>query len=147
MTHWGKAGQRLTPDQLRARQAPRRAARALTDQQDQARTHATHRTWAAGRVRPDLITTWLDHRGLDGPGVDTACGVTEPTVDLWEAGWVYPTWDQLQALARLCQVPVWRFTDHRAGLPDRIFLCGRGAPRGPAPVTTFCPLALAAAGI
>lgn len=150
MSPWGKAGERITTAQARerarARLAPTRRARAIYEPAHQARTRAAHRAWAAGLVLPYMITRYLDYRGLDGPEVDRACGVEEPTVDLWEAGRVYPTWEQLTALADLCGVPVWRFVeDDNIG---RVFLCGLGQTKDiTPPVTRFDPLALAAAGI
>lgn len=155
-THWGKAGQRLTHTQARERKGNRSRTRAaytqaVVAQTNQARYNAAHTRWEQGLVVPCAITTFLDMRSLDGPGVDEACGVKEPTVDLWEAGRVYPTWEQLLALADLCQVPVWRFTEpplHHTDGP--IFICGprttSHTPEGP-PITVFDPLALAAAGI
>jgi transcriptional regulator with XRE-family HTH domain len=96
-----------------------------------------------------MITMWLDYRRLDGPEVDAACGVAEPTVDLWEAGRVYPTWEQLTALAKLCQVAVWKFTEDPLIEPGAVFICGgrrNAAARRPS-VLAFDPLAIAAAGI
>lgn len=66
---------------------------------DKLRTHAD---WRAGRVIPHRITMALDLHGHHGPQVDAACGVEEPAVDMWEAGTLYPTWEQLQALAGIC---------------------------------------------
>ncbi|TIH34948.1 hypothetical protein D4765_11675 [Subtercola vilae] len=65
--------------------------------------------WEDGKLIPDRITTYLDMAGLDGPGVDEACGVKEPAVDLWEAGELYPTWEQLLALANICSIGVKAF--------------------------------------
>ncbi|CAN5422965.1 hypothetical protein BH09ACT9_BH09ACT9_00470 [soil metagenome] len=75
--------------------------------------------WEAGKLVPHRITTYLDMQGLEGPGVDEACGVEEPAVDLWEAGELYPTWEQLLALADLCGVTVSGFfwTDTPAPIP------------------------------
>jgi hypothetical protein len=53
---------------------------------------------------PWRITVVLDAKGLYGPEVDEACGAAEPDVDLWEAGVLYPTWEQVQRLAELCGV-------------------------------------------
>lgn len=61
--------------------------------------------WRAGRVVPFRITMALDMRGLDGPDVDIACGAAEPDVDQWEAGELYPTFEQLLALAELTDMP------------------------------------------
>ena len=74
--------------------------------------------WRGGHVVPWRITMMLDARGLYGPEVDEACGVQEPTVDLWEEGAVYPTWPQLVALAKLCETTPGFFMDDRA-LPPR----------------------------
>lgn len=105
---WGKAGQRLTDAQIaerdrRAVQARLAAQAAERGWQEQARTR-----WEAGLVIPDRITAALDLCELYGPEVDRACGVQEPAVDLWEAGRLYPSLDQLAALARLTGFrPVW----------------------------------------
>lgn len=153
MAHWGKAGQRLTPEQVaereRQRQEASRRAAAISRPQVEKREADARRAWEAGLVRPDMLTLWLDYRGLDGPGVDAACGVREPTVDLWEAGRVYPSWEQLLALAKLCQVPVWKFTEDPVVDSGQFFLCGgrRNATPEPRRVVAFDPMALAAAGL
>jgi len=94
---WGKAGVRPSPDEIEAAERDRRARntahwRALTD---------AHAAWEAGRVVPWLITIALDAKRLYGPEVDEACGVAEPGVDMWEEGTLYPTFEQLCALAKL----------------------------------------------
>lgn len=77
--------------------APRRARSYAAAAQNQ----AAYRDWEAGLISPYLITTALDMCALHGPAGDEACGVEEPTVDQWESGLVYPTWEQLCALAAL----------------------------------------------
>ncbi|WP_404316308.1 hypothetical protein [Prescottella equi] len=62
--------------------------------------------WQAGKLVPWAITHLLDAGGHAGPSVDLACGVQEPAVDLWEAGRLYPSWEQTVALARLLNVRV-----------------------------------------
>jgi hypothetical protein len=65
-------------------------------------------------VRPDdiptpkRITMALDLAELYGPEVDEALGVEEPTVDMWEAGLIVPTREQIHRLAMLTGWP-WRF--------------------------------------
>jgi hypothetical protein len=81
--------------------APRRALSYAAATSNQ----AAKRDWEAGLIAPFLITTALDMCGLHGPEVDEACGVEEPTVDHWESGLVYPTWEQLCALAQLTGFP------------------------------------------
>lgn len=85
---------------------------------------------ALGRlpVNRKRITLALDARGLDGPEVDAACGVEEPTVDKWETGELTPTPEQVAALAALTGMPVeffyvnedpqWSFTS--------AIICGTG---------------------
>lgn len=104
----------------------------------------------AGRdPNPARITMVLDAAGLWGPEVDRACGVEEPTVDLWESGELVPTRQQVEALAELCGVtPVLFYLDDPPAGP--MWLCGDDgcqqlgeAPpadeaaggRGPAPAT------------
>lgn len=69
-----------------------------------------HERWRQGMVVPHAITAMLDMHELYGPEVDLACAAVEPDVDRWEAGRLYPRWDQLVALAELTCVPVSRFT-------------------------------------
>lgn len=98
---WGKAGVRLTPSQAAANDA-RNARNAYANRVSRERDLAiAHRLWSEGMVVPFVITTCLDAKGLYGPEVDIACLAEEPAVDLWEAGKLYPTWEQLQALAQL----------------------------------------------
>lgn len=155
MTRWGKAGERITEAEALERARARRAKRnhgAYQAKRIAARDAAKERAdWEAGHVRPYLITMCLDSLGLYGPEVDEACGVQEPTVDLWEAGKVYPTWEQLQALAELCQVlPRMLMRDTDEDPTKRMFLCGRNVRtirNGPPTITSFTPEALAAAGL
>jgi transcriptional regulator with XRE-family HTH domain len=99
--HWGKAGVRLTEDEIRARRQREGRDRLVREQADD----EACRRWRAGGVVPEAITLALDARGLYGPEVDRACLVEEPAVDLWEAGKAYPTWEQLCALAALTGKP------------------------------------------
>lgn len=150
MAFYGKAGQRLTQKDLEQRARLRRASNARTAAIVQMETARAKQLWAAGLVRPYLITAALDAKGLYGPEVDEACGVEEPTVDLWEAGQVYPTWEQLCALAELCQARPWFFTreiSHSGRAP--MFMCGGRRVPEPVkpPVVYFDPLALAEAGL
>ncbi|MGJ6127377.1 hypothetical protein QN239_32885 [Mycolicibacterium sp. Y3] len=97
--------------------------------------------WRDGLVSPRAITAALDMRALYGPEVDRACGVEEPAVDQWEAGQLYPSWEQLQALSRLTGFAVDFFTRAHDVEVAGGFLCQRGgrgrgcrplsAPRGP----------------
>lgn len=97
---------------------PRRGRADLMAELAAARVRAdTRRAWETGLIVPWRITHALDARGLEGPGVDHACGVEEPTVDQWEAGIVYPTWAQLQALATLTDFPIGWFGLAGAPIP------------------------------
>jgi len=128
-----------------------RQARAQGRNRMATRNVEAEKRWRSGYVIPARITMMLDLRGLYGPEVDVACGVEEPTVDQWEAGEVYPSWEQLQALARLCDVGVIWFTD---AMPWRdigpVFICdrskrtGQGAQVTPEPILRASREALAA---
>ncbi|MET8648508.1 hypothetical protein [Nocardia aurea] len=104
MSGWGKAGQRLTPDEVAQRRRKRGAGRIGWDQLRVKQIAEARRNWEAGKVAPWRITHALGD--LEGPGVDLACGVEEPAVDHWELGIVYPTWRQLELLAELTGYPV-----------------------------------------
>lgn len=87
---------------------------------------SAYAAWRRGEVNPCALTMALDSRGLYGPQVDIACGVQEPAVDQWEAGALYPSWEQLLALAVLTGFPVQFFvTKHEAPLGVG-FMCIRG---------------------
>lgn len=92
--------------------------------------------WRDGLVSPWAITAALDMRALYGPEVDHACGVEEPAVDQWEAGQLYPSWEQLQALSRLTCFTVDYFTRvHDVEIAGG-FLCQRsGRGRGCRPLS------------
>ena len=117
--------------------------------------HAAHDAWERGDVVPHRITLALDIRELYGPDVDRSCGVEEPAVDQWEEGILYPTWEQLLALAEPVDFPVEFFltpTDgdiHALG-PGVMFACYRSRRNWnpvveiPAPVLAFTPEAIAA---
>jgi hypothetical protein len=136
MTRWGKAGERLTPDDAEKRDR----ARAATRNQDAAakarRLEEAHRDWKAGKVVPARITTALDLRSLYGPEVDIACGTVEPAVDEWEAGTRYPTWEQLLALAELTGMSPAYFTRPGPDVDTVMFICARGS-RGGSRVVEF----------
>jgi transcriptional regulator with XRE-family HTH domain len=96
------------------------------------------------RPYPARITQALDAPGwggppLEGPEVDRACGVEEPAVDLWEAGELVPTADQLARLAELTGYPVAWFYREPAELdPAGMWVCirsgrGKGCYRGDDP--------------
>jgi hypothetical protein len=67
---------------------------------------------------PGWITLALDARGLDGPAVDEALGVPEPTVDEWEAGTRTPSESDLRRLATLTGYALTFFT--KPGRPPEI---------------------------
>lgn len=118
---------------------------------------AEQQAWKEGRLRPFVISQALDMCGLYGPDVDEACGTVEPAVDMWEAGQLYPTWNELKALAELTLYPIAFFTTavHEAiavedtslrftlqpseELPPRPVLCFEPAAIEAAAGTTQCP--------
>lgn len=113
MPRWGKAGQRLTEAEAAGRDRSRRAeankAAAAREKSDA----IAKKLWEHGLIQPYRITAALDAGRHEGPEVDEACGVEEPTVDLWEAGKVYPTWEQLLALSELTGYgPIWFTRGH-----------------------------------
>lgn len=112
---WGKAGVRLDTREARA-EAGQRGLDRLKAQQATDRAHAA---WKRGHLVPWRITTALDIRKLYGPEVDRALGVEEPTVDEWEAGETYPSWEQVLALAVLTGFPVAFFAEPVKGPPIR----------------------------
>ena len=68
----------------------------------------------------------LDLRGLEGPEVDIACGVVEPAVDMWEAGTLVPTREQVAALAVLTDFPVTFFYQPADPPLGPVWICRRG---------------------
>lgn len=135
---WARAGVRLTDAEARrvdARRARSRHAAAAAEQE-------AYRQWDAGLLVPARITTALDLRGLAGPGVDAACDAAEPDVDRWEAGELYPTWNQLRLLARLTELPL-RFFFLPPARPEWTtldFHLPAPPPRHP-PIDRFAPTA------
>lgn len=106
---WGKAGVRLTV--VEAAENDRRAVR-RREAATQARAESdrvAREKWRMGLVIPAHITAALDKWDLYGPEVDIACGAREPDVDLWEAGKLYPRWDQILKLAELTKTWPIRF--------------------------------------
>lgn len=101
MTRWGKAGVRLTEKESEHRGRRAVAERNRSKMRRDADDRIAYKLWRAGELQPYLITTALDAMNLFGPEVDRACGAEEPDVDLWEAGKLYPTWRQVQLLAKL----------------------------------------------
>ncbi len=98
---WAGAGERRDPQarawhsqRLKNELEDRKRARGRDNQ-------IAHQKWAAGLVVPQRITEALNVKGLVGPEVDEKCLATEPDVDRWEAGDLYPSWEQLVALSKL----------------------------------------------
>jgi hypothetical protein len=106
LNRWGKAGERLTPEESEKRD--RIQAREINEQRAaQAKSEAAaRRVWEQGLLRPCWITQALDIGSHEGPEVDIACGAKEPDVDRWEEGELYPTWRQLVLLAELTRHPL-----------------------------------------
>jgi hypothetical protein len=125
MSPWGKAGERITEEEWAKRQRARAMKRGRDRMFEKQHIEEAERLWAAGRAKPWRITSALDIRGLYGPEVDEACGVKEPTVDKWEAGEVYPTWEQLLALATLTGFPIGYFTREGEPVEGPFFMRGR----------------------
>lgn len=114
---WAAAGVRRDPVARRQAAAKRRLQETRLAAARERNDEIAHRKWRAGLVVPHNITIALDAQGLVGPEVDAACRAEEPEVDLWEAGRLYPRWDQLQALAELTgKIPRW-FTEPHRGVP------------------------------
>lgn len=113
MTRWAKAGVRATPAEVDARAQRRRRDRGRWN----TGVEELRVAWDRGRIRPDVLTLALNLAGQYGPEVDAACGVEEPTVDRWETGEIYPTFEQLLALTRLCQVGPAFFTREHEVIP------------------------------
>jgi hypothetical protein len=101
---WGKAGERIDEQEARTRQSAAVARRNQDNAARAANDEIAHKLWRAGLLKPYIITFALNAKGLYGPEVDEACGAREPDVDLWEAGKLYPTWEQVLLLAALCGV-------------------------------------------
>jgi hypothetical protein len=100
-TRWGKAGVRLTPTEQARRTGRIVRARAEADESRARALEIGREKWAMGLVIPAHITIALDALDLYGPEVDAACLAREPEVDEWEAGRLYPQWEQVVALAAL----------------------------------------------
>jgi len=98
---WGRAGQRLSPTEAQARRQRRAREAYLSRERRAADDRQARAGWEAGHLQPWRITQALDAAGLEGPEVDAQCLAVEPEVDMWEAGTLYPTWEQLCALAEL----------------------------------------------
>jgi len=145
---WGKAGQRLDEREIsrRSREAAQRRGKAkLAREADDA---VAYKLWRAGELRPDRITMALNAAKLYGPEVDVACGAAEPDVDLWEAGKLYPTWEQVLLLAKLTGVTprllCTRGPDLRVSDTSLRF---HGFRDDPEPLVTFYPPEVVAATV
>jgi hypothetical protein len=98
---WGKAGVQLTSQEMQSRDFRGTAWRTHKQESRIASDRIAKVKWAAGLLVPHYITTSLDIHCLDGPEVDIACGATESDVDMWEAGVLYPAWEQVLLLSEL----------------------------------------------
>lgn len=147
---WGKAGVRLTPAEMEARELRRRAQAAAHAHRIAEAEQEAYEAWARGLLAPWRITTALDRCSLYGPAVDEACGTREPAVDLWEAGLLYPTWEQVLALSNLTGFGPGFFI-HRDGDTGPIRISDtslrfhlKGQLEDPPPVMAFTAEAIAA---
>ncbi len=77
-----------------------------------------------GAVQPLAITMALNSRGMNGPEVDEALGVVEPTVDLWESGELTPTHEDVRRLVTLTTYPVGFFYHEHPKHEGVTFMCG-----------------------
>jgi hypothetical protein len=109
VTVWIKPGVRADHRETAKRRQESGRRKAQTDLAEKRILAEARSGWEQGLVRPFRITNALDSRGLDGPEVDEACLAHEPDVDQWEAGTLYPTFEQLLALAKLTDYPAHYF--------------------------------------
>jgi len=75
---------------------------------------------------PDRITCALDMRGMEGPEVDEALGVSTPddhVVDAWEAGTLVPSHSEIRRLATLTHYPVAFFYAGTIKPVGNMFIC------------------------
>lgn len=151
---WGKAGQRLAPTERSEKEAQRvKEANRMANHRE-ADTRASKAAHDRGELKPWRVTMALNLRQLYGPEVDTACDAAEPDVDDWEAGTLYPRWEQVVLLAKLVGNPVGFFYQGGEPATGTIFICGGSAelrremakPR-PDPILQYTHDALVAAGI
>lgn len=144
-TRWGKAGVRLTSDEIESRNRAARSRRNQDLAERRRNLEVAYRLWRHGEMQPCRITFALDCRGLHGPEVDEACGAAEPDVDLWEAGKLYPTWEQVLLLAELTRQPVRFFTAPDLPVPFEETTMRFHMPPGEhtEPVVSFDPVAVA----
>ncbi len=143
---WGRAGQRLTPVEAEGRDRVRAATRNKRAAAGATRLYEAKREWAAGQMQPHAITIALDHAEQHGPEVDIALGVMEPTVDWWEAGIVYPRWQDVLNLAALCKVLPTILTSQHLWIDPRLTTLvyhSRGVEERPPLVLAFTPQAVA----
>lgn len=117
MTRWTKAGVRADTGESEAQRRRIAGRKVQADLAQKRMEREAHDAWAQGLVRPFRITHALDSRELYGPEVDIALGGREPMVDEWEAGVRYPTWEQVQALAKLTDYPLVFFTRSPGKIP------------------------------
>jgi hypothetical protein len=147
---WGKAGVRRDPAEAAARRSRILAARNAAELHAAAAEKKAYAMWKAGKVVPWRITIALDANDLYGPEVDEACGAAEPDVDQWEAGVLYPTWNQLLALSELTgctpEFFMWSHMEEIYTAADTTvrFHVNGADYRQPPPIRCFTPLALAA---
>lgn len=91
--------------------APKRVAdRVATVDADQLRRDAPEMfaAWERGVLRPFWLTIELDRHRFGGAWVDETVGVSEPVIDLVEAGAIYPSWELVCRLAALVDAPLER---------------------------------------
>lgn len=81
--------------------------------------------WQAGDLQPRRLTMALDAVHAEGTWVDVACGAEEPEVTLWEAGQLYPSWENTVRLAALTGTPLMELLSREDLGPDESFArCG-----------------------
>lgn len=150
MGKWLKAGVRADPDEREKARCKHLRERNEHERCQAANEPRARRQWELGRMVPAKITHALNRRKLFGPEVDAACGAEEPDVDLWETGEKYPTWEQVEALAKLTDFqPIFFFnpTTHIDIRDTSLWLHMNHTERSgfdhSPPVITFLPEAIA----
>lgn len=105
------------PASREAIEAARERVRAVDPDQVAVDYPGAFQGWQNGSLRPWQLTIAFNRHGFFGDWVDIAVGVTEPEVEAWEKGIIYPTWDQLTRVAALTDTN----PDELLSTPDTLF--------------------------
>lgn len=91
-------------------------------------TPTTYTAWRNGHLTPGRLTLARAYTGLTQSAIAYACDTDPETVDMWERGAEYPSWETWNHLAAITEHPLEFFSRPLSG-PGSLYLMPPGWDR------------------